>query len=71
MSPCLRVVTKRFWLLRSQTCRSSPFPYFGVGWQIYFETLAAYLAGRELRDTQARWDVLVPAYRDMAAKVGK
>ena len=47
-----------------------PLPYFGVGWQIHFEKLAAYLAGRELEDTEARWDVLVPAYQDMAAHIG-
>ena len=47
-----------------------PLPYFGVGWQIHCEKLAAYLAGNELDDTEARWGVLVPAYQDMAAEIG-
>jgi len=46
-----------------------PLPYFGVGWQLHFEKLAAYLAGSELDDTTARWDVLVPAYQAMAAEI--
>lgn len=44
-----------------------PLAFFGVGWQIHFEKLAAYLAGRELGDTTERWDVLVPAYQLLAA----
>jgi uncharacterized protein YndB with AHSA1/START domain len=44
--------------------------FFGAGWQIHAENLAAYLAGRERGDTEARWDVLVPPYQDLAAKLG-
>ena len=42
-----------------------PLPYFGAGWQIHFEELAAYLAGSALADTEARWDVLVPLYQEL------
>ncbi|MGC2297028.1 MAG: SRPBCC domain-containing protein [Candidatus Dormiibacterota bacterium] len=43
--------------------------FYGAGWQIHAENLAAYLAGREHGDIEARWDELVPAYRDLAANV--
>ena len=41
--------------------------FFGAGWQIHAENLAAYLAGRERGDTEARWDELVPPYQGVAA----
>ena len=44
--------------------------FYGAGWQIHAENLAAYLAGRERGDTGARWDELVPPYQDLAASVG-
>jgi uncharacterized protein YndB with AHSA1/START domain len=44
--------------------------YYGAGWQIHAESLAAYLAGREHGDTKARWDALVPSYQDLAADIG-
>ena len=44
--------------------------YYGAGWQIHAENLAAYLAGRERGNTEARWDELVPAYQDLAAGIG-
>jgi len=44
--------------------------FYGAGWQIHAEDLAAYLAGRERGDTEARWDELVPAYQDLAANIG-
>jgi hypothetical protein len=44
--------------------------FYGAGWQIHAEDLAAYLAGRERGDGEARWDELVPAYQELAAKVG-
>jgi uncharacterized protein YndB with AHSA1/START domain len=43
---------------------------YGAGWQIHAEHLAAYLAGRERGDAEARWDELVPAYQDLAANIG-
>jgi len=43
---------------------------YGSGWQVHVEDLAAHLAGRERCDIEARWDELVPAYRDLAARVG-
>jgi len=44
--------------------------FYGAGWQIHAENLAAYLAGRERGDTGARWDELVPPYQDLAARIG-
>lgn len=42
--------------------------FYGAGWQIHAEHLAAYVAGREERgDTEARWDELVPVYQKLAA----
>ncbi|HEX8917158.1 MAG TPA: SRPBCC domain-containing protein [Chloroflexota bacterium] len=42
---------------------------YGAGWQIHAEHLADYIAGRELRDAEARWDELELAYQDLAANV--
>ena len=44
--------------------------FYGAGWQIQAENLAAYLAGRDRGDTGARWNELVPPYQDLAANVG-
>lgn len=44
--------------------------FYGVGYQIHAENLAAHLAGRERGDTKKRWDELLPAYQDLAANVG-
>jgi uncharacterized protein YndB with AHSA1/START domain len=44
-------------------------PFFGTGWQVHAENLAAYLAGRELGDTKPRWDALVPLYQELAAGI--
>jgi uncharacterized protein YndB with AHSA1/START domain len=43
--------------------------FFGAGWQIHAENLAAFLAGRDAGDVEARWEALVPAYRDLAANI--
>jgi uncharacterized protein YndB with AHSA1/START domain len=43
--------------------------FFGAGWQIHAENLAAYLAGREPDDVEARWEELVPLYQDLAANI--
>jgi len=43
---------------------------YGAGWQVHAEDLAAYLAGRERCDIEARWDELLPAYQDLAANIG-
>ena len=43
--------------------------FYGVGWQIHAENLAAHLAGRERGDTTARWDDLSPAYQELAANI--
>ena len=44
--------------------------FYGAGYQIHAEKLAADLAGRERGDTKARWDELVPPYQDLAADIG-
>jgi len=45
--------------------------FYGAGWQIHAENLAAYLAGHEPGDTEARWDELVPSYQDLAANLSQ
>jgi hypothetical protein len=42
---------------------------YGAGIQIHVEDLAAYLAGRERCDANARWDELEAAYDELAAKI--
>ena len=43
--------------------------FYGAGWQIHAENLAAYLSGRERGDTEARWAGLVPRYQNLAANI--
>jgi uncharacterized protein YndB with AHSA1/START domain len=43
--------------------------FYGAGWQIHAENLAAYLTGREPDDVEARWETLVPPYQDLAANI--
>jgi uncharacterized protein YndB with AHSA1/START domain len=45
--------------------------FYGAGWQIHAENLAAYLAGLERGDTEARWAELVPPYQDLAANLSQ
>src|SRR5215467_4214172 len=42
---------------------------YGAGVQIHVENLAAHIAGRERGGDEARWDELLPAYRDLAANI--
>jgi uncharacterized protein YndB with AHSA1/START domain len=44
--------------------------FYGTGWQIHAEELAAYLAGHQPGDAEARWAELVPPYQDLAAGIG-
>ena len=44
--------------------------FYGTGWQLHAEGLAAYLAGRERGDIEARASELVPRYQELAAKIG-
>lgn len=46
-----------------------PIAFYGAGWQIHAENLAAYLTGRERGDTEARWNELVPLYQEQAASI--
>jgi len=41
----------------------------GAGWQVHVEDLAAHLAGRERCDIKARWNELIPAYKDLMVNV--
>jgi uncharacterized protein YndB with AHSA1/START domain len=43
---------------------------YGAGIQVHVEDLAAYLAGRERCDADARWNELINAYQEMAADLG-
>ena len=44
--------------------------FYGAGWQIHAEALAAYLSGREERgDAEARWGELVPPYQELGARL--
>jgi uncharacterized protein YndB with AHSA1/START domain len=43
---------------------------YGAGNQIHIEDLAAYLAGHERCDAQARFGELFPAYQGLAANIG-
>ena len=44
--------------------------FYGAGWQIHAENIAAFLAGRQRGDASARWEELVPPYQDLAAGIG-
>ena len=46
-----------------------PIAFYGAGWQIHAENLAAYLAGRERGDSEARWNGLVPPFQELAANI--
>ena len=41
--------------------------FYGAGWQLHAEDLAAYLAGRTGADAEKRFGELVPSYQDQAA----
>ena len=43
--------------------------FYGVGWQIHVEDLAAHIAGRERIDDETRWEELLPAYQNLAADI--
>jgi uncharacterized protein YndB with AHSA1/START domain len=43
--------------------------FYGAGWQIHVENLAAYLAGQQRGDSEARWEALVPPYQALATNV--
>lgn len=43
--------------------------FYGAGFQIHAENLAAYVSGRERGDTGARWHELVPHYQTLAAGI--
>jgi uncharacterized protein YndB with AHSA1/START domain len=43
--------------------------FYGVGWQIHAEHLAAYILGAQPDGIEARWDELVPPYQELAATI--
>jgi uncharacterized protein YndB with AHSA1/START domain len=43
---------------------------YGAGIQVHVEDLAAYIAGGERCDADARWSELMPAYQELAASIG-
>ena len=43
---------------------------YGAGIQVHIEDLAAHLAGRGRCEADARWNELLPDYRELAAGVG-
>jgi uncharacterized protein YndB with AHSA1/START domain len=44
--------------------------FYGAGWQIHAENLAAYVAGHEVGvDDERRWGELVPPYQGLAATI--
>jgi uncharacterized protein YndB with AHSA1/START domain len=44
--------------------------FYGAGWQEHAENLAALIAGRERSVGGSRFDELVPAYQEQAARIG-
>jgi uncharacterized protein YndB with AHSA1/START domain len=46
-------------------------PDYGAGIQIHVEDLAAYFAGREHCDVEARWQELRPSYAELATRLGE
>jgi uncharacterized protein YndB with AHSA1/START domain len=53
--------------------RGMPLDYlagYGAGIQVHIEDLAAHIAGRGRCDADARWNELMPAYEELAAKAG-
>jgi len=43
--------------------------FYGAGWQIHAEDLAAYLAGQERSDAKSRFDEILPPYQALAAHI--
>ena len=43
--------------------------FYGAGWQIHAEHLAAHILGGQPDDIEARWDALVPSYQELAATI--
>jgi uncharacterized protein YndB with AHSA1/START domain len=43
--------------------------FYGAGWQIHAEHLAAHILGGQPDDVEARWGELVPPYQELAAAI--
>jgi uncharacterized protein YndB with AHSA1/START domain len=46
-------------------------PEYGAGIQVHVEDLVAHIAGRSRSDATARWEELIPAYRDLPVDGGQ
>jgi uncharacterized protein YndB with AHSA1/START domain len=46
-------------------------PFYGVGWQIHVEDLAAHIADGERGDAETRWAELIAAYQNLALGLGR
>jgi hypothetical protein len=44
-------------------------PEYGAGIQVHVEDLTAHIAGRGPCDAKARWEHLIPAYRERSVEV--
>jgi uncharacterized protein YndB with AHSA1/START domain len=56
-------------VLEERGMRLDQLPDYGAGIQIHVEDLAAYLAGNEHCDVEARWTELRPSYQALAASI--
>jgi uncharacterized protein YndB with AHSA1/START domain len=58
-------------VLEERGMRLDQLAAYGAGVQIHIEDLAAHIAGNERREISAeeRWEGLLPAYQDLAARV--
>jgi uncharacterized protein YndB with AHSA1/START domain len=56
-------------VLEERGMRLDQLPDYGAGIQIHIEDLAAYLAGNEHCDVEARWAELRPSYQALAASI--
>ena len=43
--------------------------YYGAGWQVHAENLAAHITNSTPDDLESRWSELVPAYQEQAATI--
>ena len=62
--------TRPSWSRRNGACPWTMLAAYGAGIQVHVEDLAAYLAGRERGDADARWNELLPAYQHLPTGVG-
>ena len=64
------MATRPSWSWKNGACPLNLLAEYGAGIQVHVEDLAAHIAGRERGDVEPRWTELLPAYQDLAAKLG-